>query len=197
MAATSIGLAVGQQEKNKTSKATATSTLLSSGSASGGDGGKISDTAAKLYADNVSKFQTPATLAGYKDSPGPGVGANLPPSTWAMNLVKTAKANDIPTSNAHLGALSSALQDASGTPRREVVTPSEEDTKNKLYGMRDEMRFSEAQMGLYRDAYSKMKGGRVAPAAQLLSPYRGYGGPRSTAIGNPNVQTATKMLLGS
>jgi len=64
------------------------------------------------------------------------------------------------------------------------------------YEMLDEPRFSAAQIETYRSFYGKMKGGKVAPSAALLSPYQGYGGPRSTAIGNSNTQTATKMLLG-
>lgn len=70
-------------------------------------------------------------------------------------------------------------------------------SKSTTYAMADEPRMSGLEMDTYRNFYGKMKSGRTPQAAQLLSPYRGYGGPRSTAIGNPNVQTATKMLLGS
>lgn len=69
-------------------------------------------------------------------------------------------------------------------------------TKGTDYQMADERRLSGLELDQYRNFYSRMKGGRAAPTAALLAPYRGYGGPRSTAIGDPNTQTATKMLLG-
>lgn len=69
-------------------------------------------------------------------------------------------------------------------------------TKGTDYQMADERRLSGLELDQYRNFYSRMKGGRAAPSAALLAPYRGYGGPRSTQIGNSNTQTATKMLLG-
>jgi len=98
----------------------------------------------------------------------------------------TSYANGLTGANGGLGSLNTGAA-ASGSSKKSSTD----------YPMLYESRYSESQIENLRDFYGKMKGGRTAPAAQLLSPYRGYGGPRSTAIGNPNVQTATKMLLGN
>ena len=68
--------------------------------------------------------------------------------------------------------------------------------KDTQYGMQDERRLSGLELAQYENYNLRMRGGRAAPSAALLAPYRGYGGPRSTQIGNSNTQTATKMLLG-
>lgn len=139
--------------------------------------------------DAISKyFNTNIVSANYSDtSPGTGFLGNLQPKPGVIKAVSGtagtpgAAAGGLPAVTSSGGAANSG---GSGK-------------KSTDYAMLDEPRFSQAQMDNYRSFYGKMKGGRVAPTAQLLSAYRGYGGPRSTAIGNPNVQTATKMLLGS
>ena len=68
--------------------------------------------------------------------------------------------------------------------------------KSTTYAMAEEDRYTQGQIDNLRSVYSKMKGGRASPAASLLSPFRGYGGPRGTPVGNANTTTATKMLLG-
>ena len=68
--------------------------------------------------------------------------------------------------------------------------------QSTTYDMVDERRLSGMDMDRYRNFYQSQRGRRPGPAAALLSPFTGYGGPRSTAIGNSNVSTATKTLLG-
>lgn len=100
------------------------------------------------------------------------------------------------------GISQAVANDAAGIPStgsKAELTDEEvkKNAKNNIYTMQEEARYSASQIGNYKDFYSRMRNGRVAPAASLLSPYRGYGGPRSTMVGNANVQTATKTLLGA
>lgn len=120
------------------------------------------------------------------------VGANL--TTGSGSLKATASPNT--TVNRSIGSndtVKTTIVDTGGGGGGGGGSSS----KSTTYAMADEQRMSGLEMDTYRNFYGKMKGGRTPQAAQLLSPYRGYGGPRSTAIGNPNVQTATKMLLGN